>query len=222
MARGLNVDLVVAAAIELADEDGLGAVTMAAVAKRCGFTTMSLYRHVSGKDELMRRMLDSALGTPPPFDTSRWRAGLESWSHALLDVLLVHPWGIDVPITGVLGTRAQLAWLDRGLEALADTGLDEGEKAETVLVLNGYVFWTARLRTSLPQDPTDVIPPSFDLGEFPSLARLVQSGAFEDDSSYEEDYAFGLSLVLDGVGALIAKRRSGPAAARGGPGGSSQ
>src|ERR671917_339849 len=123
MARGLSADLAVAAAIAIADEHGLGAVTMAAVAERCGFTTMSLYRHVEGKDDLMRRMLDSALGEPPPFDTSQWRAGL--------------------------GTNAQLAWLDRGLEALRDTGLAAGDQAEIVLVLNGFVFWSVRLRQSL-------------------------------------------------------------------------
>lgn len=209
MARGLNVDRIVEAAIAIADEDGLDAVTMAAVAKRCGFTTMSLYRHVASKDELMRRMLDGALGPPPPFDVAQWRAGLASWSHALLEILLVHPWAIDVPITGVLGTESQIAWLDRGLEALKDTPLVEGEKAETVLVLNGYVFWTARLRTSLPDEPTDVIPPAFDLAAYPSLGRLVAAGAFEDDSSPEEDYAFGLGLVLDGIGALIAQRSVG-------------
>ena len=51
MARGLTAGLAVAAAIEIADESGLDAVTMAAVAKRCGFTTMSLYRHVANKDD---------------------------------------------------------------------------------------------------------------------------------------------------------------------------
>ena len=75
MPRGLSVELVVQAAIELADESGLGAVTMAAVAKRCGFTTMSLYRHVASKDELVRRMLDTTLGTAPALTSSGWRAG---------------------------------------------------------------------------------------------------------------------------------------------------
>lgn len=205
MARGLTAELAVAAAIELADERGLGAVTMAAVAKRCGFTTMSLYRHVEGKDDLMRRMLDTALGEPPPFDTSQWRAGLAGWARALLDVLHVHPWGIDVPITGVLGTDAQLAWLDRGLEALRDTGLAAGDQAEIVLVLNGFVFWSVRLRQSLPDHPGEaVIPPSFDVSKYPSLSVLVQSGIFEDQTSPEEEFEFGLELLLDGVAARIA------------------
>src|SRR4051795_6717935 len=193
MARGLSVELVVAAAIEIADEAGLGAVTMAAVAKRCGFTTMSLYRHVAGKEELVRRMLDVTLGTAPPLGTTDWREGLARWSWAMLEVLDRHPWGIDVPITGIIGTHAQLSWLDRGLEALADTSLDEAAKAELVLLLNGYVFWAARLRFQVPDEAIEVVPADFDLSAYPSLQVALAAGIFEDESSTrDEDFEFGL------------------------------
>ena len=208
MPRGLSVELVVQSAIAIADEAGLGAVTMAAVAKRCGFTTMSLYRHVANKDELVRRMLDTALGTAPALESREWRAGLEQWCRAMLEILDRHPWGIDVPITGMLGTHAQLSWLDRALEAMAETGLHDGEKAEIALLLNGYVFWAARLRLQVPQEPFEVIPPSWDVGAYPSLARAVDAGIFEDGSTPEDDFAFGLDRVLDGVEALI--QRSSP------------
>src|SRR3954453_14503569 len=95
MPRGLSVELVVQAAIDLADESGLSAVTMAAVAKRCGFTTMSLYRHVASKDELVRRMLAAPPGPAPALRAPDWRAGLAQWSRAMLDILDEHPWGID-------------------------------------------------------------------------------------------------------------------------------
>ncbi|MDA0162356.1 TetR/AcrR family transcriptional regulator [Solirubrobacter ginsenosidimutans] len=205
MPRGLSVELVVQSAIELADESGLSAVTMAAVAKRCGFTTMSLYRHVASKDELVRRMLDVALGTAPALVSSDWRAGLDQWSRAMLAILDEHPWGIDVPITGMLGTHAQLSWLDRGLEAMAGTTLDDGSKAEIVLLLNGYVFWAARLRFQVPEEGPDVIPPDFDMAAYPSLARAVSGGIFEDGTTPEDDFVFGLERVLDGVEALISR-----------------
>jgi AcrR family transcriptional regulator len=203
MARGLNVDLVVTAAIELADEEGLAAVTMARVAKRCGFTTMSLYRHVASKDELVTRMLDRALGIAPAIEIPDWRTGLERWGRELLAVIMRHPWGIDVPITGMLGTEAQLSWLDRGLETLADTRLSEAAKAEVVLLVNGYVFWGARLAFQVPED-ADVrfVPEGFDLGRYPSLARAVQGGVFEDDTPLEEQFDRGLQWVLDGVAGL--------------------
>src|SRR3954466_9070742 len=142
---GLNVERVVAAAIAVADEDGLAAVTMARVAKRLGFTTMSLYRHVASKEELLSRMLDAALGLAPAFEIPDLRAGLKRWAHELLTVIHRHPWGIDHPITGLLGTESPLSWLDRGLETLAATPLTEAAKAEVVLLVNGYVFWAARL-----------------------------------------------------------------------------
>ena len=206
MPRGLSVELVVDAAIEIADESGLAAVTMAAVAQRCGFTTMSLYRHVASKDELVRRMLDEVLGTAPPLESTDWRAGLEQWSRAMLAILDRHPWGIDIPITGILGTHAQLSWLDRGLEAMAETGLDDGSKAEIVLLLNGYVFWSARLRSQVSPEATDVIPGAMDLDQYPALASAVAAGIFRDGSTPEDDFAFGLERILDGVGALIAQR----------------
>jgi AcrR family transcriptional regulator len=205
MARGLSAELAVAAAVEIADESGLAAVTMAAVAKRCGFTTMSLYRHVSGKDDLVRRMLDTTLGTAPALESEDWRAGLEQWSRAMLEILDRHPWGIDVPITGMFGTHAQLSWLDRGLEALAQTDLEEGTKAELALLLNGYVFWAARLRFQVPDDAAiEIVPPDMDMSRYPSLAVALEAGIFEDGSSSpDEDFAFGLNRVLDGIEVLI-------------------
>src|SRR5262249_46626747 len=174
------------------DEQGLAAVTMAKVAERCGFTTMAVYRHVTSKDELVTRMLDTALGIAPELPMPDWRTGLDAWARGLLAVLERHPWGIDVPITGMLGTVAQLSWLDRGLETLKDTPFAEDEKAEIVLLVNGYVFWAARLAIQVPED-ADVtfIPPGFELGQFPHLARAVQAGIFEDDTPPSEQFTRG-------------------------------
>jgi AcrR family transcriptional regulator len=203
MARGLTVEKVTAAAVELADEHGLDAVSMAKVAERLGFTTMSLYRHVSGKDELVRRMLDVALGLAPEFAIPDWRTGLESWARAMLARLYLHPWGIDVPITGMLGTIAQLSWLNRGLECLADTDLDEDHKAQLLLLVNGHVFWAARLAFQVPEDMQGpMIPEELALDEFPALKRAAEAGVFGDGSG-EELFDYGLQRVLDAVGSAI-------------------
>ena len=207
MARGLNVDRVVAAAIELADEDGLAAVSMARVAERVGFTTMSLYRHVANKDELVWRMLDVALGPAPEFETPDWRTGLERWAQTFRAVLLRHPWGIDIPITGALATFSQVSWLNRGLQALDSTNLHPGEQADLVLLLNGYVFWSVRLETSLAAAPPQpLVPPAFDLDALPFLRGALESGAFEDEYTDDENFQSGLDRVLDGIGVLIARR----------------
>src|SRR5919198_4883542 len=77
---GLSLDRIVAAAVAVADADGLGAVSMHRVAQELGSSAMSLYRHVSSKEELLDLMVDAAFGTPPSASGEDWRAGLARWA----------------------------------------------------------------------------------------------------------------------------------------------
>ena len=215
---GLTVERIVGAAVELADADGLEGVSMARVAKQLGFTPMALYRHVSGKDELLILMQNAAVGPPPPLDESvvGWRAGLERWSTDLLAVMNAHPWWLDIPISPPAPTPNQMLWLERGLQALSDTRLPEGDKAAIVLMLNGVVNWEARLTSELsrggeaPDDALRVyVRVAYSLvgdERFPALGRAVEAGIFEDDSR-EFDFTFTLERVLDGVERLIERTR---------------
>jgi AcrR family transcriptional regulator len=209
---GLSVDAVVAAGIALADEDGLAAVSMARVARRLGFTTMALYRHVESKDELLVLMVDEAVGGPPPPAAGEgWRPALERWCVALREQLARHPWVLDIPIGGPPATPGQIAWMEGGFRALERTGLSEQEKGAVVLMLNGQVFWEARLTTELAraQGPEAMtagfIDRVTDAERFPAVRRALDAGIFEDDSA-EQDLAFGVKLALDGVERLVDSR----------------
>jgi AcrR family transcriptional regulator len=204
---GLSVDRIVAAAIELADADGLEAVSMARVAERLGYTAMALYRHVSGKDELLVLMQDAAVGPPPPFDESQgWREQLDRWCADLLAIFERHPWWLYIPISPPPPTPNQMAWLERGLRAFEDTNLAEGDKAAVMLMLNGLVTWEARLTAELAAEPqrvyAQVARTLVDDQRFPALGRAVSAGIFEDQSR-DTDFAFSLKTVLDGVERLI-------------------
>jgi AcrR family transcriptional regulator len=213
--RGLSVDRIVEAAIELADAEGLDAVSMSRVAERLGFTAMSLYRHVASKDELLVHMLDAALGPPPPLDPSvaGWRARLERWCTDMLAVLVRHPWWLKVPIGPPPPTPSSVAWMDRGLSAMEDTRLEEAEKAAIILMLNGLVFWEARLAGELGTGKPETDDPlavfitvmSAAAERFPALGRAVEAGIFEDDSR-DTDFAFSLEIALDGVERLVTRR----------------
>ena len=78
---GLSADAIVEAAVRLADAEGLEAVSMARVAAELGFTTMSLYRHVASKDELLQLMWNaSALGAENlVIEGDDWRSRLRTW-----------------------------------------------------------------------------------------------------------------------------------------------
>src|SRR5690625_1316558 len=81
--REISVERIVEAAVQVADEEGIEAVSMAAVAKKVGFTSMSLYRYVSSKDDLLLLMLEEAMSLPPEWEhegsnaVRPWRSRIE-------------------------------------------------------------------------------------------------------------------------------------------------
>src|SRR5216684_5258426 len=97
---GLSVDAIVTAAIQLADAEGLEAVSMAHVAEQLGFTTMSLYRHVSSKEELLQLMWNaSAQGAEDLVLTGGdWRARLRMWAMVQRQMIDQHPWITQMPM----------------------------------------------------------------------------------------------------------------------------
>ncbi|MHB9864487.1 TetR/AcrR family transcriptional regulator [Streptomyces sp. YIM S03343] len=209
---GLSTVRIVQAAIELADEEGLGALSMARVAKRLEFATMSLYRHVSSKDELQALMVDMAYGMPPELpDSDRdWRAGLEQWARAFLEVFRHHPWMVHIPVGGPPLEPGQLNWLERGLRTLGRTGLTPNEKLSVMLLLVGYVRHNAQLsagmaslgesEAELMADYGRAMDKFIDAESFPAVRELVDAGTFE---AAEDDFTFGLRCVLDGIEVLI-------------------
>jgi AcrR family transcriptional regulator len=209
----MSVRSIAATAVEIADADGLAAVSMAAVAKRLGFTTMSLYRYVDTKDDLHLAMAEVALGAPPEPNRRRgWRGQLEEWARANLQTLTRHPWVIEIRLGGPPLGPGTLAWMEAGLQALARTPLTGQQAASCLLTVDGYVRnavllaqqfadpdasarWADRLRTVIDRDA------------MPSLAAALDGGVFEDDqpttSFPADDFDFGLGLVLDGIEHLV-------------------
>ena len=144
---GLSLERVIQSGIELADSDGLGAVSMKRVAERLGFTTMSLYRYVRSKDELLLLMQDTVWQPPAGLDVPAddWRSGLARWTREQYVVMERHPWLDEVRFIERAGTPSQIAWMDLGLRPLAGIALSEYQKTAVMLLLSGYVSSQARL-----------------------------------------------------------------------------
>ena len=219
---GQTVEGIGAAAVAVADAQGLPAVSMKAVAASLGLATMALYRYVESKDALYEVMVDQAYGPPPPeVDGGGWREGLEAWARALAGALLAHPWVVDVPLSAPAATPNVLAWTDRGVAALAGTALDGQQRLSSLLLVDGFVRQHTRLSLQLGAAPVRhpaggapdglggrsyalTVARVLDPARLPHLAQA--SPALDDDGDfYAEELEFGLSVVLDGVGALVAR-----------------
>src|SRR5271163_147885 len=126
---GLSADAIVEAAIRLADAEGIEGVSMARVAAELGFTTMSLYRYVASKDELLQLMWNaSARGAETLVLTGRgWRARLRQWAIIQRAMLDVHPWITQMPMAAPPMAPNSLTFVERGLEAMDSTELTDAE-----------------------------------------------------------------------------------------------
>nr|WP_090279308.1 TetR/AcrR family transcriptional regulator [Mycolicibacterium komanii]CRL75175.1 TetR family transcriptional regulator [Mycolicibacterium komanii] len=207
--RGLSRERIVRAAIELADAEGLDALSMARLAERLGCGTMSLYRHVANKDELVIFMSAAAVGRPPVIvNPTDWAEALTDWANGLWEVYHRHPWVLKAVSQGPPADPGQLAWLDAGLAALARTGLAEREKLAAVMAMLHFVRGAAAVdieagRTDWADYPA-LLRRLIDPQRFPALAAALQDGVFDhaDNDSYA-DFRSGLAQLLDGIATRI-------------------
>lgn len=226
---GLTPDDVVQAAMQIADEDGLAAVTMAAVAARVGFTTMATYRYFPNKEALLDAIVDAAFGTPPRPAEPRgnWRDELGKWSRAKRAMLCARPWLAELPFVAAPHGPNWLSWLEAVTAALAMTGLTSPDIGEMIGVIDGFTrgasdtaISLARYRARGMSDQEWAAAVGADLGRaigdprFPRFAALLTTPSDGRPRTMEESFDFGLQRVLDGIELYVksATTRAAPGA----------
>jgi AcrR family transcriptional regulator len=216
---------IVAAAVEVASAEGIEAVAMSRIAGELGVGTMSLYRYVEGKDELLALMMDAAFDTvpAPPGRSEGWRDALSRWARAQLAALRRHPWVVRIPVSGPPVSPNQVLWFERGLSCLDRTGLSGSEKLYVLLLVNGFVRNEALLALDIQaaarasgaraQDAMtsygDLLGGLVDPARFPAVHALLESGVFNGPDEPGVEFDFGLERILDGIAALVRKRQAG-------------
>ncbi|NJP90803.1 TetR/AcrR family transcriptional regulator [Nonomuraea sp. FMUSA5-5] len=227
----LDLATITAAAIELADAEGLAGVSMNSVATRVGVAATALYRYIGSKDDLLVLMADAVAPDPPDPSGRPWRDYLALWTRIQRDIVLRHTWVLPIAnFAPPLGPR-RLLWLDRAFAALDGTGLDDGEKINVASTLAGYALTDAAIvhtaGTGLQEyadsgigsaaDYGELLAEVLDPGTYPALSAAVRAGVFRGAESWADDadFRFGLDLLLDGVEQLIARRASDGRAADG-------
>jgi AcrR family transcriptional regulator len=213
----LTTERIVAAAIAVADVEGLAGVSMRRVATELGVAAMSLYRHVADKDTLVLQMIDAEFGElslpsdPPP----GWRERLEFAARTLWAMFRRHPWmaqALSVTRPQLLtSTLAAGEWM---LAALDGHGLDLATMLTAHITLFTYVRGTAvhlefeaeaEAASGLNADEfmdTQVasMQSMMAAGEFPVLGRIAENAY---DFNLDTVFEFGLQRLLDGYAVLI-------------------
>src|SRR5262245_53356598 len=120
----LNRDRVLRAAVSLADEAGLDAISMRKLSQHLGVVPMALYKHVANKDELLDGMVDAVLAEiDPPESTLGWKAAVRGRILSARAVLLRHPWARRVMESKTTPTPMVLGYMDSTIAIFLAGGL---------------------------------------------------------------------------------------------------
>ncbi|WP_026874455.1 TetR/AcrR family transcriptional regulator [Jiangella gansuensis] len=207
----LSLERIARTAVQVADAEGIGAVSMQRVAQELDFTKMSLYRYVAGKDELVAAMIDVAVGAPPDPATmagsdTGWRARIEAWVRLLAETWEAHPW---LP-WATMGDRVmgpnEVGWTEAAQAILRDSGLLPAERTGLARLLGGHIRTTLSTATAgtQPWASTQQAAILREYGDrFPALMELADG---DGDLLAGADREFGLRIILDGVEKLLAER----------------
>ncbi|WP_017571441.1 TetR/AcrR family transcriptional regulator [Nocardiopsis halotolerans] len=215
----LNRERIVGAAIELADAEGLDAVSMRRVAARLGAGAMSLYRHVSDKEQLVLEMAEELTARhayPDDPGDLDWRGRIHLMARHDWDMYTSHPWILTVvanlePPVGPHGLAA-MEWALRAVEPL---GLSLPASARAIMTVTHYLQGSARMALSASGPSREDSDPGAawqrrlggaDLSRYPRVQALVTSDYMAERGG-RDWVTSGLDVVLDGIAAEADRSR---------------
>ncbi|MGO1948245.1 MAG: TetR/AcrR family transcriptional regulator [Mycobacteriaceae bacterium] len=218
--RNLSLPQIVDAAVTLADREGLHALSMRSLAQKLGVGTMSLYRYVPSKDELLPLMLDAVVGptqTREAAVSAGWRAFLTTTATEARRMYLDHPWAIQTNWSRPVLGPASVSDLELFLSGVAGLPLSDREAMNLATAIDSYVLGTVRqeLQWINAASESGMSDDDFWDAQGPTLEKQTTSDRFPNlaavdensfDASWEDNFIFGLQLIINGVEQLIADR----------------
>lgn len=207
----LSRERVLAAAVVLVDEGGLGALTMRALGHRLDVEAMSLYNHVANKDDILDGVVDIVVSEIDlPSDSADWKEAMRRRAISARTVFARHPWASGLIDSRQTSGPARLRYFDWVLGTLRRAGFSLDAAAHAFSVLDSYIYGFGRQQLNLSTD-SDVSPEemaeefrqAIPPGKYPYLTEMVVDYAIPVGLDPGADFDFGLTLILDGLERLL-------------------
>ncbi len=203
----LSRERVLRAALALADEGGIEALTMRRLGEQLQVEAMSLYNHVAGKDDILDGLVDlvfSEIAVPPANDD--WKTAMRQRAISTRDALARHPWAVILMQSRSKPGPATLRHHDSVIGNLRKAGFTIDMAAHAFSVMDGYIYGFALQQLNLPSQTqaessalAEDILRGFPVDDFPSLAEMIVEHALKPGYDYAQEFHFGLDLILDGL-----------------------
>ena len=203
----ISRDRVLAAAVALADTEGLSALTIRALATRLGVKPMALYHHVSSKDEILDAIVDAVYAEVYlPIAGQPWRTELAERCRSMRAALARHPWALALMETRTNPGIANLTNHEAVLDVLRTAGFTLPATAHAYAVIDAFVYGFALQEAMLDSidlaGSTEAILAGMDFSSFPRMAEFATGHVLTEGYAFGDSFEVGLAIVLDGLAAL--------------------
>jgi AcrR family transcriptional regulator len=203
----LSRERVLRAAVELADRDGIGALSMRRLGQEVGVEAMSLYNHVRNKEDVLNGMVDAVFSEIDlPAGDAAWWTAMRQRAISARQALLRHPWAIGLMESRVQPGPATLRHHDSVLRNLRTAGFSVEMAAHAYSMLDSYVYGFTLNELSLPLDSSRQIAEvagnilrENPAGEYPYLMEMAVEHAMKPGYDYGDEFEYGLDVILDGL-----------------------
>ena len=209
----LSRERVIEAAVAVADERGVTAVSMRKVAERLGVEAMSLYHHVANKDAILDGIVDAVfdeIELPEPGPD--WRTAMQRRAASARDALSRHSWALGLIESRRNAGPATLRHHDAVIGSLRAAGFSIADAVHAVSVIDSYVYGFTLQEQQLPFDtPEELENAASELvrrmpaDAYPHLREVAAEHPVRSGSTYADEFAFGLELILDGLDRLLVR-----------------
>lgn len=202
----LNRERVVRAAVALADDAGLEALSMRKLGQRLEVEAMSLYNHVANKDDLLVGMIDVVFSEIdlPVVDVG-WRTAMSQRAASVREALARHPWATGLMELRTTHGPASLRHAEAVLDRLREAGFSIEDATHAYWLLDSYIYGFAIQEAGLPFGTPDELAemaesvlPQVSAAEHPRLNEAAVAG-YASGYGYTDEFEFGLDLILDGL-----------------------
>ena len=202
--RTLTRERVLREAVRVADENGIEAVTMRRLGQLLGVEAMSLYRHVTDKEDLLDGIADLVMAEiEPPIADPDWRAGLRRSAISARDALRRHPWAGPVIESRLRPGPARLRYLDAVIGVLRAAGFSLPMVANAFMALDSHIYGFTMQEQTTPlvlEDAPEMVAmlARTIFADYPNVFAMAELAAASPES-IPVDFEFGLDLILDGL-----------------------
>jgi AcrR family transcriptional regulator len=201
--------MVVGRAVQLADRDGLAALTIRALAVECGAKPMALYHHIANKEAILDAIVDAVYAEVyVPAPDRDWRDELARRSRSMRAALGRHPWALSVLETRRNPGPATLLGHEACLEVLRSAGFSLQATAHAYAMLDAFVYGFALQEAMLRQvdldDSAAELVEGIDLSGFPRMTEFATEHVLTADYSFASSFDVGLGLTLASLETLRA------------------